>query len=125
MTTFTNIDGIFAPSCTSQEFQLKVGFTIETKTKMQKLLRFFKNFRKNFLYSKILVVKYKFCVKTLFIQEMQKCPKNSIKVTIEKAINCGMACLFTLLHIIFWLEKLVIHDFSSYLGLKVSIRHKK
>ena len=40
MSTFTDIDGIFAPSCTSKEFPLKVGFTIETKTKMQKLLGF-------------------------------------------------------------------------------------
>ena len=41
MSTITDIDGIFAPSCTSKELALKVGFTIETETKMQKLLRFF------------------------------------------------------------------------------------
>ena len=35
-----DIDGIFAPSRTSHEIPLKVGFTIETKTKMQKLLGF-------------------------------------------------------------------------------------
>ena len=40
MTTFTDINGIFAPSRTSHEIPLKVGFTIETKTKMQKLLGF-------------------------------------------------------------------------------------
>ena len=40
MITFTDSDGIFAPSCTSREIPLKVGFTIETKTKMQKLLGF-------------------------------------------------------------------------------------
>ena len=40
MITFTDIDGIFAPSRTSHEIPLKVGFTIEKKTKMQKLLRF-------------------------------------------------------------------------------------
>ena len=40
MITFTDIDDIFAPSRTSHEIALKVGFTIETKTKMQKLLGF-------------------------------------------------------------------------------------
>ena len=40
MITFTDIDDIFAPSRTSHEIPLKVGFTIETKTKMQKLLGF-------------------------------------------------------------------------------------
>ena len=40
MITFTDIDGIFAPTCTSPEFQLKVSFTIEKKTKMQKLFKF-------------------------------------------------------------------------------------
>ena len=122
MITFTDIDDIFAPSRTSHEIPLKVGFTIETKTKIAWI---FRNFGKNGLYSRIFGVKYKFRVKTLFLQEIQKCPKNSIKVTIEKAINYGMACLFTLLHITFWLEKLAIYGFSSYLGLKVSIRHKK
>ena len=52
-------------------------------------------------------------------------PKNSIQITIEKAINCGMAYLFALLYVIFCLEKMVIYGFSSYLGLKESIRHKK
>ena len=40
MITFTDIDDIFAPTCTSPEFQLKVSFTIEKKTKMQKLFKF-------------------------------------------------------------------------------------
>ena len=71
------------------------------------------------------MVKYEFHVKTLLIWEMQKCQKNSIQITIEKAINCGMAYLFALLYVIFCLEKMVIYGFSSYLGLKESIRHKK
>ena len=120
MITFTDINGVFAPLCTSPEFQLKVSFTIEKKTKMQKLFKF-----QYYLYSKIFEVKYKFSSKDTFFYKLQKCPKKSIKVTIEKTLNYGMACLFTLLRITFWPEKLVIRAICSYSSLKVSIKHKK
>ena len=82
-------------------------------------------FLKNGLYSKIFEVKYKFSSKDTFFYKLQKCPKNSIKVTIEKTLNYGMACLFTLLRITFWPEKLVIRAICSYSSLKVSVKHKK
>ena len=52
------------------------------RDKNAKIAEILSNFGKNGLYSIILVAKYKFHVKTLFFQEMQKCSKNSSKVTI-------------------------------------------
>ena len=50
-----------------------------------KIVEILSNFGKNGLYSIILAAKYKFHVKTLFFQEMQKCSKNSSKVTTHKS----------------------------------------
>ena len=54
MITFTDINGIFAPLRTSHEIPLKVGFTIEKKTKMQKLLGYLETFGKMAFISKSL-----------------------------------------------------------------------
>ena len=122
--TINDINAVFAPSCTSREFTFKSLFYYIQEHGNAKIAENLSNFGKNDFYFLILVVKYEIRVKTLLMQEMQKCPKNNNKVTIEKAINRGMAYLFTLLYSIFCLEKLVIYGFSSYLCLKESIRNK-
>ena len=123
--TINGINAVFAPACTSWEFAFESWLYYNKGRKNAKITANLYNFGKNYFYFLILVVKYEIRVKTLLMQEMQKCQKNSNKVTIEKAINHGMAYLFTLLYSIFCLEKLVIYGFSSYLCLKESIRNKK
>ena len=65
--TFTDINGVRAPSCTSQEFQFKVFFYYRDKDKNAKIENIFGKFGKKGFDSKIPMVDYKFHYFALFI----------------------------------------------------------
>ena len=122
--TIHDINFVFAPLCTSREFTFEVEFQYIHRHKKAKIFEIFNIFEKFDFKFQTIVVKYKGLVNNIFFQKAQKMFKKERESYYINGLKLWGGLYIYLIMQYFCAEKLLEIAFYSYLGLKVSARHK-